>query len=80
MPHVKKTQVFATMMMAFLIMAVFGGTCLYVASAGGPAWLEGNEMDVFLKLAALTLVAAVAEISWRYVHIRHAHHTETEAH
>jgi len=32
---------------------------------GGPEWMEGRELEVFLKLAGLTVAAAIAEISWR---------------
>lgn len=56
-----------TCLLAFLIVAIFGAICLRVASTGGPAWIEGHELEIFLKLAGLTAAAAVAEISWRAI-------------
>jgi len=54
-----------TCVLTFLIMSVVGAVCLRVASMGGPEWMEGRELEVFLKLAGLTVAAAIAEISWR---------------
>ena len=39
------------------IVVLIGATCLYAASYGGPAWMAGREVSVFLKLSALTAVA-----------------------
>ena len=47
------------------IVVLIGATCLYAASYGGPAWMAGREVSVFLKLSALTVVAVVADICWR---------------
>ena len=47
------------------IVVVIGATCLYAATYGGPAWMAGREVSVFLKLSALTAVAVVADICWR---------------
>jgi hypothetical protein len=50
-----------------LIVTVFGAACLYAASHGGPAWMAGHEVSIFLKLSAVTAVAVVADICWRAV-------------
>lgn len=47
------------------IVVVIGATCLYAASHGGPAWMAGREVSIFLKLSALTAVAVVVDICWR---------------
>lgn|GEM_PF-1488185 len=65
MPSVHKSEVLMTCVLTFLIMSVVGAVCLRVASMGGPEWMEGRELEVFLKLAGLTVAAAIAEISWR---------------
>lgn len=67
MPRVQKSELLVTSLLAFLIIAIFGAICLRVASSGGPEWLIGQEFEVFLKLAGLTTVAAVAEICWRAI-------------
>ena len=46
------------------IVAAFGVTCAYAAQAGGPAWMAGRELEIFLKLAAITTTLAVADICW----------------
>ena len=46
------------------IVAVFGVTCAYAAQSGGPAWMTGREMEIFLKLAAITATLVVADICW----------------
>jgi len=65
LPSVHKSEVLMTCVLTFLIMSVVGAVCLRVASMGGPEWMEGRELEVFLKLAGLTVAAAIAEISWR---------------
>ncbi len=69
MPRVHKSEVLMTCFLAAIIVAVFGALCLRVASVGGPAWLEGQEFEVFLKLAGVTFAAAIAEICWRAVRV-----------
>ena len=46
------------------IVAVFGATCAYAAQSGGPAWMTGREMEVFLKLSAITASLVIADICW----------------
>jgi hypothetical protein len=75
LPRVQKSEVLMTCTLAFMIVAVFGAVCLRVASSGGPEWLEGQEFQVFLKLAGVTIAAAIAEISWRAVRMAHADHS-----
>ncbi len=67
MPRVQKSEFLMTCILAAMIVAVFGALCLRVASVGGPDWLEGQELGVFLKLAGVTIAAAIAEICWRAV-------------
>lgn len=47
------------------IVAIIGATCLYASSRGGPQWMVGREISIFLKLSALTAVAVVIDIAWR---------------
>jgi hypothetical protein len=72
LPRVQKSEFLITCILAAIIVAVFGAICLRVASAGGPEWLEGQEFEVFLKLAGLTMAAAIAEISWRAIRVTRA--------
>lgn len=72
MPRVHKSEVLMTCILAAIIVALFGALCLRVASVGGPAWLEGQEFGVFLKLAGVTVAAAIAEICWRAVRVTQA--------
>lgn len=67
MPRVQRSEFLMTCFLAAIIVVVFGVLCLRVASVGGPAWLEGQEFGVFLKLTGVTLAAAIAEICWRAV-------------
>lgn len=46
------------------IVAVFGVTCAYAAQAGGPAWMAGREMEIFLRLSAITASLVIADICW----------------
>ena len=47
-----------------VIVVVFGAACLYAASHGGPGWMAGRELSIFLKLSAVTAAAVVADILW----------------
>ena len=69
MPRVQKSEFLMTCILAAIIVSVFGALCLRVASVGGPAWLEGQEFEVFLKLAGVAFAAAIAEICWRAVRV-----------
>jgi hypothetical protein len=46
------------------IVGVFGVTCAYAAQTGGPAWMTGREMEIFLKLSAITASLVIADICW----------------
>lgn len=72
MPRVQKSEFLVTCIFAAIIVAVFGALCLRVAAVGGPAWLEGQEFGVFLKLTGITFAAAIAEICWRAVRVTQA--------
>jgi len=72
LPRVQKSEFLMTCILAAMIVAVFGALCLRVASVGGPAWLEGQEFAVFLKLAGVTIAAAIAEICWRAIRVTQA--------
>lgn len=65
MPQIKTADWLMSCFLGFVIVAVFGAACLHVASGGGPAWLIGQEVEIFLKFAAITAVAVIAEISWK---------------
>lgn len=67
LPRVHKSEVLKTSILAAIIVVVFGALCLRVASIGGPEWLEGQEFGVFLKLAGVTIAAAIAEVCWRAI-------------
>ncbi|HTN40479.1 MAG TPA: hypothetical protein VLZ84_04960 [Asticcacaulis sp.] len=47
-----------------VIVVVFGAACLYAASHGGPGWMAGRELSIFLKLSAVTAAAVVVDILW----------------
>jgi hypothetical protein len=53
--------------MGAAIVVVFGAACLYAASHGGPGWMVGRELSIFLKLSAVTAAAVAADICWRTI-------------
>jgi len=46
------------------IVAVFGAACAYAGQAGGPAWMAGRELEIFLKLCAVTASLVIADVCW----------------
>jgi hypothetical protein len=67
LPKIKTADWIMTCLLGFVIVLVFGAACLHVATVGGPEWIAGEEVEIFLKFAALTAAAVVAEICWKAV-------------
>lgn len=65
MPTIRRLPWIGACLLGAGIVAIIGATCLYAASHGGPHWMVGREISIFMKLSALTAVAVVVDIAWR---------------
>jgi hypothetical protein len=53
------------MLLGAAIVVVLGAAFLFVTNHGSPSWLAGQEREVFIKLALVTIVLTLLDVVWR---------------
>lgn len=64
MPIIRRLPWISACLLGACIVVIIGISCHYAALHGGPLWMAGREVSIFLKLSALTAVAVVVDICW----------------
>jgi hypothetical protein len=63
-PYLSRREVYRTVLIGALVVAVLGLVCIHVAVNGGPAWLAGQELAIFLKFSLLTVAVVGLDLCW----------------
>ncbi len=59
-----RVQFVSSMLVGAAIVIVLGAAFLFAARHGSPAWLAGQEREIFVKLALLTVALTLLDILW----------------
>lgn len=65
MPQLSCRQVRESTLLGSLIIVVFALSCAYAAIHGGPAWMTGNEFEIFVKMVLGTVAVIVVDLCWK---------------
>ncbi|MFD2646305.1 hypothetical protein ACFSX5_00690 [Devosia albogilva] len=65
MPHLSRRHLLSTLVTGFTAILAVAFACLYATHHGGPAWLQGQELAIFIKLALVTVTLMAIDICWK---------------
>jgi hypothetical protein len=60
-----RVQFVSSALVGAAIVIVLGAAFLFAARHGSPAWLAGQEREVFIKLALITVALTLLDVLWR---------------
>lgn len=65
LPYVTKRDLYSSLLIAAIAIMAFALACSYVAQHGGPAWIAGQELELFIKLALGTTGIMIVDVCWK---------------
>ena len=65
LPYLSRPDVYRTLLIGALVVVVLALALMHAAIHGGPSWLAGQELALFLKLSLATAALVGLELCWK---------------
>jgi hypothetical protein len=65
LPQLSSRDVWSSLICGAVAWLAFALVCLHATHRGGPVWLEGRELALFLKLTLATIAFVMIDLAWK---------------